>query len=314
MVMFFQKSSAIDAVGQKVVHEALDRFGAVGLEEDKLALTLLVHPRDKGRMFCDGVSLPSGYSYRGDVPFYPCSVIKMFYLVAAQAAIESGRVVETPELDRAMHDMIRWSSNTATNYIIDILTSTTGDTDLTPEQLKPWIIARNSINEYFKALNIPEFNNINASQKLMDDDRYGREKTFVQVGGNNHNRLTTDAAASLLARIMDGSMISPERSQIMANYLRRPRDAEFVQTPGSQVLGYLGEQIPSQVETWSKAGWTGWTRDTLASYRRHDAIHVALPHGPSFTLVVFTQGQQISENMTVLPFMGKQAYELLTSC
>ena len=313
MVMFFQKSPAIDAVGQKVVHEALDRFGAVGLEEDKLALTLLIHPRDQGRMFCDGVSLPSGYSYRGDVPFYPCSVIKMFYLVAAQAAIESGRVVETPELDRAMHDMIRWSSNTATNYIIDILTGTTGDTDLTPEKMKPWIVARNSINEYFKSLNVPEFSNINASQKLMDDDRYGLERTFVQLGGNNHNRLTTEAAASLLARIMDGGMISPERSQIMANYLHRSRDAAFVQAPGSQVPGYLGEHLPANVQTWSKAGWTTWTRDTLASYRRHDAIHVVLPHGPCFTLVVFTEGQEISANMAVLPFIGKHVCELLNS-
>jgi beta-lactamase class A len=312
MVMLFQKSAAIDALGQKIVRETLDRFGPDGLEEDKLALTLLVHPRDRGRMFGDGASLPSGYSYRGGAPFYPCSVIKMFYLVAAQTAIASGRIVATPELDRAMHDMIRWSSNTATNYIIDILTGTTGDTDLTPEEMRLWMIARNSINGYFESLAVPEFKNINVSQKLMDDDRYGREKTFVQAGGNNHNRLTTDASASLLARIMDGAMISPERSQIMANYLHRPRDAAFVQTPGSQVLGYLGELLPAQAQTWSKAGWTGWTRDPLASYRRHDAIHVALPHGPCFTLVVFTQGQQISANMTVLPFMGKQVCELLT--
>jgi beta-lactamase class A len=313
IVMFFQKSARFDAMGQQLVREALDGFGSRGLAADKLGLTWLIHPHDRGRMFGDGAGLPLGYSYNGDAPFYPCSVVKVFYLIAAQAALEAGRIAQTPMLDCAMHDMIKWSSNTATNYIIDIVTGTTGDTDLTPEEMAPWVVARNSINEYFKSLDLPELDGINVSQKLMDDDRYGREKVFVQLGGNNHNRLTTDAAASMLARLIDGSMASPERSQVMIDYLFRPRDAGFVQTPGAQVLGYLGENMPAAARIWSKAGWTGWTRDPLASYRRHDAIHAALPDGQAFTLVVFTQGQQISTDLSMLPFIGKRACELMAA-
>ena len=179
--------------------------------------------------------------------------------------------------------------------------------------MRAWMAARNAVNAYFQSLGLPELEGINVSQKLMDDDRYGREKAFVQLGGNNHNRLTTHAAASMLARIMESAMVSPERSQIMANFLHRTRDAAFIETPGAQVLGYLGADLPAGAEIWSKAGWTGWTRDPLASYRRHDAIHVALPNGQRFTLAVFTQGREISADLTLLPFIGKRVAELVAS-
>jgi beta-lactamase class A len=252
-----------------------------------------------------------GFSYRGDVAFYPCSVVKIFYLVAAQAALEAGRIAQTPELDRAMHDMIAWSSNTATNYIIDLVTGTTGDTELPAAEMERWVAARERINADFAAMGVAEFRGINVSQKLMDDDRYGREKIFVQRGGNNHNRLTTDAAAWLLSRILLGQVISPSRARIMADILHRARTEDFIRTPGAQVLNYLGQDMPAGAEIWSKAGWTGWTRDPLASYRRHDAIHVKLPSGQRFTLAVFTQGEQVSTDFTMLPFIGPRAAALV---
>lgn len=309
--MFFQQSERVNAICNEIVRAVLDKFGSRGLEADKFSLTLLVHPTDGGTPFEEGATPLSGFSYRGDVQFYPCSVIKVFYLAAIQAAFEAGTISETPELDRAMHDMIKWSSNTATNYIIDVLTGTTGDTDLPPDEMRGWMTARNKINDYFRSLGLPEFEGINVSQKLMDDDRYGREKTFVQVGGNNHNRLTTDAVASMLARIMEGAMVSRARSKIMVDYLHRRRDAEFIQTPGAQVLNYLGADLPAGAVIWSKAGWTGWTRDPLASYRRHDALHTRLPDGQRFTLAVFTQGQKISTDFALLPFIGSQTANLI---
>lgn len=311
--MFFQKSEPIEAVGKEIVRTALDRFASHGLAADKFAFTLLLHPARGGRAYGEGGTLPTGYSYRGDASFYPCSVIKVFYLVAIQAALEAGNVQTTAELERAMHDMIKWSSNNATNYIIDHLTGTTGDTELDEEAMERWMAARNGINAYFEQLALPEFAGINVCQKLMDDDRYGREKIFVALGGNNHNRLTTDASASMFARIMDGAMISPERSRIMANLLHRPRDPSFVQRPLSQVLNYMGADLPEGAKMWSKAGWTGWTGDPDASYRRHDAVHVELPDEKRFTCVAFTQGQQISADLTILPAIGKHTAQLVAT-
>jgi len=302
--MKFSQDASLDAIGEELVRATLESFGPKGLAADKFALTLIAHPREgQGG---PGAVLPR-FAYRGDALFYPCSVIKAFYLAAAQAALEAGRIADTPELHRAAHDMITWSSNTATNYIIDLLTGTTGDTDLPPEEVEAWCHARNAVNRYFQSLGIEDFAGINVNQKLMDDDRYGREKMFVQRGGNNHNRLCTNAAATLLAMIMEGALISPERSSIMARYLSRSREPAFIRTPGAQVLNYLGHDLPEGARIWSKAGWTGWTRDPLASYRRHDAIHVALPEGHHFTLVAFTEGEDISANLQIMPFIGRQA-------
>jgi beta-lactamase class A len=305
--MIFSQTASVQAIGEELVRATLDRFGPRGLAADKFSLTLVLHPDDPSGG--NGKLMLPRYAYRGGEQFYPCSVVKMFYLVAAQAALEAGRIVDTPELDRASRDMITWSSNTATNYIIDLVTGTTGDMELSPSEMEQWVRARNGVNRYFQTLEIDDFRGINVNQKLMDDDRYGREKAFVQIGGNNHNRLSTNAAAALLAMIMEDEMISPARSRIMANYLSRSREKAFIEMPGAQVLNYLGAELPQGARIWSKAGWTTWTRDPLASYRRHDAIHVALPEGRRFTLVAFTEGKEISADPTSMPFIGKLAAE-----
>lgn len=302
--MFFQTSKQTAAIGHQIVRDALQELGPRGLAENDFSLTLLVHDRN-------GEVVPQGFAHRGDVMFYPCSIIKIFYLVAAQAALEAGQIEGTLELDRAMHDMIKWSSNTATNYLIDVVSDTTGETDLYAEHMCAWRERRYGINTYFESLGLPELAGINVSQKLMDDDRYGREKAFVQFGGNNHNRLTSNAAASMLARIMTGKMVSPARSKVMADLLQRPRTPEFLQTPGAQVLNYLGQAMAEDATIWSKAGWTGWTRDPQASYRRHDVIHVDSSGAAPFTLAVFTQGQKISTDMSMLPYIGARAASLL---
>ena len=174
-----------------------------------------------------------------------------------------------------------------------------------------WVEARKNGNRYFRSLALPELAGINISQKLMDDERYGREKIYVQRGGNNHNRLTTNAAARILARIMSDDMISAKRSRIMRDTLHRPNTREFRETPHAQLLAFLGEGMPEGAKLWSKAGWTGWRGDTLASYRRHDALHALLPSGEVFTLVVFTQGKWPSDSVTMLPELGAKAVTLL---
>lgn len=303
--MLFKQSELLDEIGEDIVRYIENSLGPNGLSRDRFSVTLLVHApgADAG--------LPRGFSWRGDVPFYPCSVVKLFILAATHAALQDGRIALTPTLQRAMHDMIKWSSNTATNYLIDILTGTTGDVELPAPEMEAWVAARNSLNAWVQSLGVAEFDGVNVTQKLMDDDRYGREEAFVRWGGNNHNRLTTHAAAAMLSRIMNGHVVSQERSEQMAELLRRPLDPAFVTLPGAQVRGYLGERLPVDATLWSKAGWTGWTGDPLASYRRHDAIHVALASGLRYTLVVFTEGKDASASETLLPSIGEYVCTLL---
>ena len=72
---------------------------APSLKPDQLAITVVD--------LADGTTA----SYRGDIPIYPASVVKLFYLVNAHAQMEMGTLTDTPELERALHDMIVDSSN-----------------------------------------------------------------------------------------------------------------------------------------------------------------------------------------------------------
>lgn len=302
--MSSKNKASAEKIGAALVTWIAERFAPQGVTAEDFAVTLHVHAGEEG-------PVADSFSYRGGVPFYPCSVVKMFYMVALEQAYEDGRLTETPELARALHDMIKWSSNMATNYIIDHLSGTTGDIELGAAEMERWVEARENVNRYFRSLDIPELAGINASQKLMDDQRYGRENVYVRRGGNNHNRLTSDAAAIILARVMSGTMISPERSRRMRDTLHRPNTPEFRDTPHAQLLAFLGEGMPEGARIWSKAGWTGWTGDILASYRRHDALHAVLPGGEAFTLVVFTQGKWPSDSLTMLPEIGAKAVALV---
>ena len=306
---FYTVTPESERLGKTLVEWTLERLGPEGLFADGLALTLLPFAAP---LTAAAAERPAGFAYRGDVPFYPCSVVKVFHLAAAHARLEEGALTRHLELDRAMRDMVRWSSNAATNYIIDLVTGTTGDTLLDEPEMAAWAERRQWVNRYFRGLGWPEAEAINLCQKLMDDDRYGREKTFVQMGGNNHNCLTTDAAARLFYAIATGRMVTADRSRKMMARLARPLDdRDFVANPLAQVQGFFGAGLPKGAKLWSKAGHTKWTGDADASYRRHDAAYVELPSGRAFILVAFTQGRPMSESETALPAIAAKAAELI---
>ena len=156
---------------------------------------------------------PRGFSHRGDQPFYPCSVVKLFYLVAAQARLEAGFIAPHEELDRAMRDMILVSSNTATNYVIDVVTGTTGDTLLPAADFAHWAEKRGWVNRYFRSFGWPELAPINLCQKLMDDQRYGRERQFVGVKTFKHESVCRRCLAFVPQEVAQQipSLCGPER-------------------------------------------------------------------------------------------------------
>lgn len=303
--MFFRNDPLAEEIGTRLVNEAARGTDGMALAGTDFSLTLLLHGRDPS-------AHPLGYAYRGDVMFYPCSVVKAFLVVAAQRALVEGRLAPHEQLDRAMQDMIRWSSNAATNYVIDLISGTTGDTLLEADAMQDWVDAREGINRLFRKLCPDVYGDCNLAQKLMDDDRYGREKLFVQwQGTNHHNRLSSNAAAWIMNNIMFGKLLPESAARTVRAYHHRPLDDAFREQPGAQVRGYLGEGLPAGAQLWSKAGRTEWTRDPLASYRRHDCAHVRLAGGKCFTLAVFTQGEKISMADTFLPRLGALAASLV---
>lgn len=259
-------SPAAQALVDRAAQTALTQFSAKKLSADQLAVTL-IDLRDPAR--------PQRGSVRGDVQIYPASVIKLFYLAATHRWLEDGKLTDTPELRRAMKDMIVESSNDATHYLIDLLTGTTSGPELPDEQIKVWFDQRNAVNRYFASLG---YINVNANKKPWGDGPYGRETQATRLFEQKRNMLTTDATARLMTEIATAKCVTPVRSAEMMQLLARdPTTKEGA--PDSQAR-FTGPALPPGSKLWSKAGWTSQTR--------HDAAYVELPNGAKFVLVVFT--------------------------
>jgi Beta-lactamase enzyme family len=248
---------------------ALEKFKDKGLKDENLSITLidLRNPQT-----------PTQASFRGHERIYPASVVKLFYLVTTHRWLEDKKIEDTPELRRAMRDMIVDSSNEATQYIVDVLTHTTGGYELPPKEMAEWQEKRNAANRYFTSLG---YTNINVNQKTFCEDAYGREKVSRGPNGENRNKLTTEATARLLAEIVTRKAVTPDRSNQMMELLKRDYSGTSKDND-DQAHGFtaIALQGVEGVRLWSKAGWTSTTR--------HDAAYLEMPDGGKYVLVTFT--------------------------
>lgn len=258
---------AVDAAAREV----LEKFGAKGLKEDKLAITVIDLSDPNHETWA---------SYRGREPIYPASVVKLFYLVAAHRWLEDGRLRDSEELRRALHDMIVDSSNDATHYIVDALSGVSNGAELSEGEMKKWAERRNGVNRYFASLGYTVGpGGINVNQKPWCEGPYGRERVFLGKNFENRNKLTTEATARLLYQIVRGEAVTRERSAAMLALMRRDFSGKS-DDPDDQAHGFTGIALEPGTGYWSKAGWT--------STARHDAAYLELPNGRRLIIVTFT--------------------------
>src|SRR6266480_5708075 len=265
----YSRVASLQDLVNEAARTALTKFADKKLTESQLSITL-IDLRDAQH--------PLTASFRGNERIYPASVVKLFYLAAVHRWLEDKKIQETDELKRAVRDMIVVSSNEATQYVVDVLTHTTGGYELSPKEMEDWQNQRNAVNRYYSSLG---FTNINVNQKTFCEDAYGREKVSRGPNGENRNKLTADATARLLSEIVTGRAVNATRSARMMELLKR--DFSGTSTDNDdQGHGFTGIALQgmSGVKLWSKAGWTSTTR--------HDAAYIELPNGSKFVLVTFT--------------------------
>ena len=281
----FHPSPRLQTIVDRAVQQALAQFAPLHLQADQLAITL-VDLRDPDH--------PKRASYRGAERIYPASVVKSFYLMAAQRWMEDGKLADTEELRRALRDMIVDSYNEPTGYVLDLLTGTTSGPELSPAEFAAWFEKRNAANRYFASLG---YENINLNRKTWCEGPYGREKQLANQPPPDHrNWLTTDATARLFTEIVTGRAVTLERSrQMLALHARQPFDPEG----NGQSREYTGAVLPPGSKLWSKAGWM--------SEVRHDAAYVELPTGEKFILVTFTV--EHSKDKEIIPAVAKSVIE-----
>ncbi len=304
--MFIRETPQWQDLGRELVSAMVVTAGAAGLHADAMGLVVMT-PGQGG-----AAAGPVGFVHRGGWRCYPCSLVKAFHLVHALQALEQGRISPHAEFDRALRDMILWSSNTATNYVIDLLTGTTGDTLLFGADYMDWCAKRDRLNQFFARLGWEEWAGVSIVQKLMDDTRYGREAQFAGEGGENLNVLTPLVCARLMWEMFDGSLplSRPALGRAQAILSRDPAGPDALD-PNYQVSEYLGGGLPQGVQIWSKAGHNEWTGDPKASWFKHDMIRIAAPDRRPLTVVLMTQGKSLASGSgQIFADLGRLIWEM----
>lgn len=282
-----QNSGELQTMLDAAVRETIAAFAAKNLQPENLAVTL-IDLRDENNL--------KTANFRGDQKIYPASVVKMLYLAAAHQWLKDGKIKDTPELRRALKDMIVDSSNDATHQIVDVLTDATGGGELSEKDFKKWAHKREAVQRYFQSLG---YTDINVVQKTYCEDLYGREYQFWN-GGKNRNMLTTNSTARLLAEIALGKAVDAEHSRQMLELMKRNPYKEDKDTD-SQDIGFTGIALKNirNVNLWSKAGWT--------SNSRHDAAFVETPDGKKFVLVIFTE--KFANEREIIPMIATKVLD-----
>ena len=224
--------------------------------------------------------------HQGDAPFYPASVIKLFFMVD----VFQTRKEALPDVDRAMKEMIVVSDNDATAYLVDILAGTCPGPNLQGRALAKYIDKRREINRRFERLGYKD--NVSAMMKPWSFGPFGVDLQVLGENRVNRNKLTANATAALLTSIVRRRAVSPAASDRMLAYLERPLSP--ARPEENQVTEFIGASLPAGSKLWSKAGWTGEVR--------HDAAYVELPNGRKLIVVIFTR---IGELKPVLPAIGR---------
>jgi hypothetical protein len=279
---FYQENTATQAAGNQLVQLLQHEFQ---LTERDFSFTWLQLKENN----------VWGTSYHGEMPFYPASIVKLFYMVATFEWIKSRQLTMTPELQKALRAMIQDSSNDATSYIVDMLTDTTSGPEMKPQAFEIWLVRRRLIQEAFRHYRWPEFDRIVVTQKTWEDRPYGREH-MSRLVPNNRNMLTTLAVSRLLLEIYQKNIVTPDSCEDMLELMYRPLENEPKNLVGSQRKGFLGEGLHRDCKLWSKAGWTSNCRHDAAIIQQGDNVTI---------LTIFLNNAKAAENESILPKIAR---------
>jgi beta-lactamase class A len=271
----------LQAIAQRACEQAITHFPDEKIKADELEISLAVLDRKSGTWTQGDVN--------GDKAMYPASVVKLLYAAYLGTLLDSKKVKLTPELDRAVKDMLVESSNDATGLVLDVVTGTTGGPELPEAELKKWMEKRQAVNKW---LTKRGYRGQNACQKTWNEGPYGRERQGYGPNMALRNSLTPNACLGIMAELALGKICSLERTAWLTGYLKRVVD-EKGNEAGGQTKGFIGEALPRSWERYSKAGW--------AYQVRHDVAWFRVPDGREFILCIFTDHH--GNNEKLLPFM-----------
>ena len=228
--------------------------------------------------------------HRGTTPIYPASVVKFVYLMAAYAFRDAGRLRFDDDLDHQITEMIRVSSNQATQRVFARITGTAPGPELPPAEYAAFRARRLMVEEWLRSLGVTDLHCVNPTYD-GNGDMSPRDKQFLGdasvLGGLPHhdgelpNRtgMTAVGSVKLLGLLATDRALSPSSSADVRRRMRRdPREQHHL---AARIAGGAA-RLPG-LEVYAKSGtWGPIYAD--AGIVRH------LASGRQFAIAVFTQG------------------------
>lgn len=288
---------------EDLVQELVDLAAARGLPKKSLSITLI------------NVNDRTYAGHNAEELRYPASVVKLFWMVALYHRWHAGTLPEDSVFVEDLKLMVRDSSNDAASRILDRLTETESGPALEPETFADWQQRRQQLNEFFQQAG---YRDLSISQKTFPIDSLGMarpEGRDAQLRGDeerpNRNQISTDQAARLMYEIVTGQAIDKEASREMARWLHRDLESGEWQTQAADsgrfnpVRAFFGESLPSNVQIFSKAGWTSRSRQEVAFISTRD-LKTA-----SYVLAVFGEDPAYAKDREIFPLMSRRVLDYM---
>jgi len=236
-----------------------------------------------------GAGAPQLAQRDGESRVYPASVVKFVYLMAAYEWRDRGRLPIDPELDRLLDEMIRHSSNRATQQVVARLTQTEPGPRLAPEPYQIFRERRLAVKRWLETLGIADLHCIHPTFD-GDGDLSGRDAQLLQdrelpgalpaAPGEFANRqaMTAVGTAKLLGLLATDRALDPASSAEVRRRMRRlSREQPYL---ARRIAG--GAERVGGLEVYAKSGTWG---PIFA-----DAGIVRSGSGRQLVLVVFIDG------------------------
>jgi hypothetical protein len=246
---------------------------------------------------------------------YPASVVKLFWLVALYGQYYFGIWKDPNLFSNDIIAMMKDSDNESASRIVDSITQTNSGDILNGKEYENWFYKRTWLNRYFENTS---YKGINISQKtypipyLNYSLPEGRDK---QMRGNEQqpirNQISTYQAARLMYEIATNRAFNPDYSQALKQVLfwnlttepRRNNDPN--QGFFNPINTFFGENLPTEIEFYSKAGWTSGSRNEVAFIKTKDGKK-------AYILAIFGENSLYAENYRLFPQISTLVYQKMT--
>ncbi|MDY7019933.1 MAG: serine hydrolase, partial [Cyanobacteriota bacterium] len=255
--------------------------------------------------------------YRSQIPRFPASITKLFWMVALFSQVEAGlqpteRIQYTSVCQTDICTLIQKSDNGAASRILDQLTQTSSQPNQPNKNYENWLKKRYSVNQFFQKAG---YRNINISQKNFPVPEINMEEPQdwdLKMRGNPQkpirNRITAEQTGRLMYEIVTQTAVSPVASSEMMKLLEQNLDPQvWTREDRNSIAGFLGESLTEfDIHFFSKVGWTSQNRFEVA-FIQSKSDNVA------YILTVFGEDKDYAESEDIFPLISRLIYEQIES-